>query len=151
MAIFRYRMQNILELKEKLETQEKNNYAERHKQLDTEEEKLTECIKHRTAIEEEGKRLRLDTLDVRRIQENVRSREIAEDSVKKQRLKVRVAQKNLEAARQKMQEAMQERKIHEKLREKALEAFMAEEQANEIKQIDELTSYTFGKKTEEEG
>ena len=52
----------------------------------------------------------------------------------------------LEKERQKLKEAMQERKIQEKLRENAFEAFMREEKASESREIDELTSYTYGQK-----
>ena len=41
---------------------------------------------------------------------------------------------------------MQERKIHEKMREKAFERFVAEVNAAEVKEIDELTSYVYGNK-----
>lgn len=41
---------------------------------------------------------------------------------------------------------MQERKAHEKLKENAFEEFMKEEQAQESKEIDQLTTYTHGQK-----
>ena len=56
------------------------------------------------------------------------------------------AQKNLETARIRMQNAITERKIHEKLRENAFEKFVKEEAMNEAKEIDELTSYKYGLK-----
>ena len=52
----------------------------------------------------------------------------------------------MEAARERMAEAMKERKMHETLREKAFEAFLQEENHAESKAIDELTSYTYGQK-----
>ena len=45
---------------------------------------------------------------------------------------------------------MKDRKTHEKLREHAFERFKEEIKAEEIKEIDELTSYTHSV-TEEEG
>ena len=45
---------------------------------------------------------------------------------------------------------MMERKMHEKLREHAFERFKEELKAEEIKEIDELTSYTHSV-TKEEG
>ena len=150
MARFVYRMQNILELKEKLEEQEKNNFAMRQRQLNEEQEILDRLIEHLNALEEEGKALRLSVIDVLKIKENERSVEYAEEEVKKQRVKVRVAEKNLEAARTRMQEAIQERKIHEKMREKAFERFVAEVNAAEVKEIDELTSYVYGTRETEE-
>ena len=52
----------------------------------------------------------------------------------------------VEQARAKLQEVMQDRKMHEKLKEKAFEQFMGEEKAAEGKAVDELTSYTYGQR-----
>ncbi|MBR3515993.1 MAG: flagellar export protein FliJ [Lachnospiraceae bacterium] len=146
MAKFNYRMQNILQLKEKMEEQERNNFAARRRALTEEEDKLRALIDKRNAVAEEGKRLRQTVIDVRSIRENEDLQRYTEEQVKQQRIKVRVAEKSLDAARAKMQEAMQERKIHEKMREKAFERFVAEMNAAEVKEIDELTSYVYGTK-----
>ena len=45
---------------------------------------------------------------------------------------------------------MQERKAQEKLKEKAFEAFLQDENAKESKEIDELVSFTYGRKQREE-
>lgn len=146
MARFNYRMQNILQLKEKMEEQERNNFAARRRALTEEEDKLQALIDKRNAVAEEGKRLRQTVIDVRSIRENEDLQRYTEEQVKQQRIKVRVAEKSLDAARAKMQEAVQERKIHEKMREKAFERFIAEMNAAEVKEIDELTSYVYGTK-----
>ena len=150
MARFRYRMQNILELKEKLEEQEKNNFASRRAALTEEEDKMDAVLAKRDAIVAEGKALRLTTIDINKIRENQRAKEYVEEAVKQQRVKVRIAEKNLDAARVKMQAAMQERKIHEKMREKACERFVEEQNAEEVKEIDQLTSYVYGTKEEDD-
>ncbi|MBR6256734.1 MAG: flagellar export protein FliJ [Lachnospiraceae bacterium] len=150
MARFRYRMQNILELKEKLEEQEKNNFASRRAALTEEEDKMDAVLAKRDAIVAEGKALRLTTIDINKIRENQRAKEYVEEAVKQQRVKVRIAEKNLDAARVKMQAAMQERKIHEKMREKAFERFVEEQNAEEVKEIDQLTSYVYGTKEEDD-
>ena len=146
MAKFNYRMQNILQLKEKMEEQERNNFAARRRALTEEEDKLQALIDKRNAVAEEGKRLRQTVIDVRSIRENEDLQRYTEEQLKQQRIKVRVAEKSLDAARAKMQEAVQERKIHEKMREKAFERFIAEMNAAEVKEIDELTSYVYGTK-----
>ncbi|MBR1470764.1 MAG: flagellar export protein FliJ [Lachnospiraceae bacterium] len=150
MAKFQYRMQNILQLKEKMEEQERNNFAARRRALTEEEEKLAALIGKRNAVAEAGKQLRLTVIDVRKIQENDQLQRFTEEQVKQQRVKVRVAEKSLEAARTRMQNAMQERKIHEKMREKAFERFIAEMNAAEVKEIDELTSYVYGNQEEDD-
>ena len=146
MAKFNYRMQNILQLKEKMEEQERNNFAARRRALTEEEDKLQALIDKRNAVAEEGKRLRQTVIDVRSIRENEDLQRYTEEQVTQQRITVRVAEKSLDAARAKMQEAVQERKIHEKMREKAFERFIAEMNAAEVKEIDELTSYVYGTK-----
>ncbi len=148
MARFRYRMQNILELKEKLEEQERNNFAARRRALDEEEEKMRLVLDKRNAAAAEGKALRNGTVDIQKIKENRRMQEYAEEEVKQQRVKLKVAEKNLDMARRRMTEAVQERKIHERMREKAFERFVAEVNAAEVKEIDELTSYVYGNKND---
>lgn len=69
-----------------------------------------------------------------------------EEYIEAQKENVRKAELLVEEARQKLQEVMIERKAQEKLREKAFEQFMAEENAKESKEVDELTSYTYGQK-----
>ncbi|MCR4643188.1 MAG: flagellar export protein FliJ [Lachnospiraceae bacterium] len=148
MARFRYRMQNILELKEKLEEQERNNFAARRRALDEEEEKMRLVLDKRNAAAAEGKALRNGTVDIQKIKENRRMQEYAEEEVKQQRVKLKVAEKNLDMAKRRMTEAVQERKIHERMREKAFERFVAEVNAAEVKEIDELTSYVYGNKND---
>ena len=148
MARFRYRMQNILELKDKLEEQERNNFAARRRALDEEEEKMRLVLDKRNAAAAEGKALRNGTVDIQKIKENRRMQEYAEEEVKQQRVKLKVAEKNLDMARRRMTEAVQERKIHERMREKAFERFVAEVNAAEVKEIDELTSYVYGNKND---
>ena len=151
MAIFKYKMQNILNIKSKLEEQEKMNFAMMRIKLNEEEEALELLKKRRQELEEEGRRLRLENINVLELKENEASVRYQDECIKAQILKVRTAQKNLEAARVRMQQAMQEREIHEKLREKAFDAFLQEERIREAKEIDELTSYTYGKKEKVDG
>jgi flagellar FliJ protein len=69
-----------------------------------------------------------------------------DDYIAFQQIQVSKAEAKLEEERQKLQEAVQERKIQEKLRENAFEVFIREENARESKEVDELVSYTYGQK-----
>ena len=69
-----------------------------------------------------------------------------EEFIEYQKIRVKEAEDELERERQKLQEVMQDRQVHEKLREKAFDAFVKEENARESKEVDELTSYTYGQK-----
>ena len=64
----------------------------------------------------------------------------------RQMMEVHKAQKEMEDARRELNAVMQERKVQEKLREKAFDEFKQELAAAEIKEIDELVSYTYNNK-----
>ncbi len=146
MAKFIYRMQNILNLKLKLEEQQKMEFAAARKRLDEEEEKLGLLLQRKADYEEEGRKLREDNLKVRDILDNGNALIQMDEYIAVQKIEIRKAEEALEKERQKLQEAVQERKIQEKLRENAFEVFMKEENARESKEVDELVSYTYGQK-----
>lgn len=146
MAKFIYRMQNILNLKLKLEEQQKMEFAAARKRLDEEEDKLHLLFRRKAGYEEEGRRLREDNLNVQDILDNRNALIQMDDYIAFQRIQVSKAEAKLEEERQKLQEAVQERKIQEKLRENAFEVFIREENARESKEVDELVSYTYGQK-----
>lgn len=149
MAKFIYRMQSILNVKEKLETQAKNEFAEAKIRLD-EEMAVLEALEARKAFyEEEGRRLREEELEVRKLQENQYAVDRMDEYIAEQKKNVAKAEKDLERARIKMVEAMQESQIHQKLRERAFEEFKRDLIAQESKEIDELTSFTYGQKKDE--
>lgn len=146
MARFRYQMQNILSIKEKLEEQEKQNFALARRKLNEEEAALEDLHRKRDELAENSLRIREDKIDVLELKEDTAARKYMEEQIKQQHLKVRIAEKNLDSARLKMQRATQERKVHEKLKEKEFEDFLLEESRKEAKEIDELTSYVYGQK-----
>ncbi len=148
MAKFKYRLQNILNIKLKMEDQAKQEFSTAKIQLDEEEEKLEALIARKNGYEERARELLNGTLNVREIEENKNAIITMEGYVAAQRVEVDRAAKRLERARERMTEAMQERKTQETLREKAFEEFLHEENRAESKMIDELTSYTYGQKQE---
>ncbi|MCR5526748.1 MAG: flagellar FliJ family protein [Lachnospiraceae bacterium] len=147
MARFRYRMQNILELKQKLEEQSKMNYANQRRELTKAEEKEQELRDIKAAYEEEQRKTRMDLLDLREIRASDANIEVMEYKIKCQREVVEQEKRKLEMRRRELTKVMQERKAQEKLRERAFEQFKKDESAAESKTIDELTSYTYGNKS----
>ena len=67
-----------------------------------------------------------------------------------QQIEVNRASALLEQARINLTNAMQEAQIQNKLKEKAFEEFKKEINAQEAKEVDELTSYTYGNRLKEE-
>lgn len=146
MARFRYRMQSILDIKEKLESQARQELAAAQAALREEEERLEALKERKAGYEEEAAGLLSGTLRVREIEENKTAILKMDEYILLQTERIKTAQKQVDRARERLQEVMQERKMHEKLREHAFEAFLDEEKKQEGKEVDELTSYTYGRK-----
>lgn len=144
MARFVYSMQNILDMKEKLERQEKNDYSRANVRLLEAQDEL-ERLKDRQREQEEKLRQNLkESMNVRQIKEAENAVEIIKMYVKQQMICVKQRERELEEARTRLALARRERKIFEKLREKAFQQFMEEENKKEQKEVDELVSYRYG-------
>ncbi|MDD6195229.1 MAG: flagellar export protein FliJ [Lachnospiraceae bacterium] len=143
MAKFIYRMQNILEIKEKLESQEKIAYSIANGKLMEEQEKLQGLLKRRENYESRLKELETGKLDIQEIQSCRRAISSMKSMIRDQMMAVHTAQRNLEMARRRLDAVMKERKTHENLKEKAFDAFKEELAVEEKKQTDELVSYTY--------
>ena len=146
MARFRYRMQSILDIKNKMETQARMEFGLAQRKLQEEEGKLSNLRMRKTSYEEKAKELLRDALKVREIIDTQTAIKRMEEYIEDQLKAVHLAETQVEKARVKLVEVMQERKTHERLKEKAYENFQQEEKASESKEIDQLTSYTYGRK-----
>lgn len=146
MARFRYRMQNILDIKLKLEEQAKNEYAVEQRLLNEEIDKGEVLRKRLRDYEAENAKLKEGGISVRELIENENAKKIMGVLISDQDLVIKKQEAVVEEKRDRLTEVMQERKTHEKLKEKAFDQFLKDESAAESKTIDELTSYVFGQK-----
>ena len=145
MAKFVYRMQNILNIKQKLETQAKMAYGLANQKYQEQQAILQEYMVRRVGYEQHWKEQMKGTLDLAAVTHAREDVNAMKTIVRRQMLEVHKAQKELEDARERLQTVMQERKVQEKLREKAFEQFKQELAEAETKEIDELVSYTYNK------
>lgn len=146
MKKFTYRMQSLLDIAYKIEEQAKIGFANAQARLSDEERKLRDLQIKRMAYEQKMREAMKEDLDLLEIRMCKAGIEKAREEIKLQVIQVQLAERLLEEARQKLSEAMIERKTHEKLREKKFEEYMQEYNAEESKEIDQLVSYTFGQK-----
>jgi flagellar FliJ protein len=151
MARFRYKLQNILTIKEKMETQAKQAFADAKRKLDLEQEALDRLFLKREEIERHAVEVLQGDLDLHEIEDSQMSRIICDQRIEEQKHRVNRATLELETARSLLEEAVKERKTHEKLKEKQFDEFVREENRTESKTIDELTTYTYGQKVTENG
>lgn len=149
MAKFFYRMQNILNIKYKLEEQAKQEFSNAQYRYRQEEERL-ERLKHRKQDYTEEMRghakERLNVLELERCNDAIA---LLNMRIREQKEVVFRAMTEVDQARAKLNQSMQERKTHEKLKEHQFESFLQELNTEEMKEIDELVSYQHN--TSEEG
>lgn len=145
MAKFFYKMQNILNIKYKLEEQAKSAYGAAKAILDEEEELLEEKKAKKEAYEQTLRNMVLEQLNILEIKRMEDAVEVSKYHIKMQMIAVRNAKKQVEIARKKLNEAMIERKTHEKLKENAFEVFKEEIKMEEKKEVDELVSFKYSR------
>ena len=143
-------MQNILNMKTKLEEQAKIEFATANRRVLEEQEKLSMLQNRKKALEKRAKELlKAPSLDVQEIILNRNGILKSQEDIKRQQKVLSKAEEVREEKRNKFMEERTDRKTHEILRENAFEEFMQEEKAAEGKEIDQLTSYTYGQKLTE--
>lgn len=148
MAVFRFRMQSILDMKAKLEEQAKIEFAQAQQKLMEEQELLAQIIRRKEDYIAYGIELRNTSIDVREILDTQNAIEYTEELERKQHLAISVAQKAVDAAMKRMMDARMQTRTYEKLKEHAFEEFVQELNREEGKEIDQLNSYRSAKKTE---
>jgi flagellar FliJ protein len=129
-----------------METQAKQEFAAAKVALDREEEALAQLRSRRDDYEREIQHQLAGKLNLREINSLREAVIIIEGFIATQTERVRIAERNLETARENLSDVMKERKTFETLKEKAFEEFMLDENRQESKEVDELTSYTYGQR-----
>lgn len=145
MAKFVFRMQNILDLKEKLEEQQKTAFRNANAALSEEQEKLRGLVSRQKGYETELRESQKASVDLKRIQFLKKAIEIMNVKIREQMFALKKAEEQVEIERKKLDDAIKERKIQEKLKEHAFEDFKKEILYEESKEIDQLVSFTHNK------
>jgi len=150
MAKFIFKMENLLSIKYKLEDQAKAEYGMELIRLREEERKLELLIAKKEAYQARLKDALYDDLDLREIKDLENCVEHAKYNINVQKFMLQQQQDRVNRARERLDDAMKERKTYEKLKEKAFEQFKIEIEAQERKEVDELVSFRFGAAKESE-
>ncbi len=124
MAKFVYRMENILNIKYKLEEQAKQEYMTVRVRLNEEEGKLNALQNRKQEYFAQYRDLLKERLDVLQIETCKEAILLMDEYIATQEQVVARIEEELELAIAKMKEAIKERKIHEKLKEKQFEIFL---------------------------
>lgn len=149
MKKFIYPLQGVLNLKEKLESQEKVLFQAAMEELRREEEALSQLEQRKQGYEDRLREAVTSQLDLLKVKTNKEAIEVLKELIHQQIGKVRRAERHAEVARKRLEEAIKERKTLEKLKDDAFSEYKKEYEKEEQKEIDELVS--FRHKTETAG
>ena len=150
MAKFIYRMENILNIKYKMEEQAKQEYMTVRMRLNEAEEELERLKRRKDGYFDTYRQLVSEKLKVLEIEQCKEAIILMDEYIAAQKQVVKSIEMELEVAIRKMNEAMQERKIHEKLKENHFEIFLQELNQEDMKEIDQLVSYQYNDTSGEE-
>lgn len=138
-------MENLLQVKLKLEDQAKIAYGNARLGLTKEEQKLSQMEQQKLSYEDQMRKLGLEKLDLIKIRQCAEAIDVMKIKIKQQKNVVIDAERKLETARVRLHTAMVERKTQEKLKEKAWAEYLLDFEAEERKEIDELNSFIYSK------
>ncbi|MGN1085085.1 MAG: flagellar export protein FliJ [Lachnospiraceae bacterium] len=134
MKKFRYSMQSLLVIKQKLEEQSKAAYAAAKMRLNEEEQQLIALQQKREAYVEEKRKVMSERLNVPRLNALQTAVETTDDRIQRQKQNVKKAELAVRMAEERLIESMTERKTQERLRENAFEVYRQEMNAEEQKE-----------------
>ncbi len=146
MAKFVFRLNSILNLKLKLEEQEKIAYSLAAARVREEEEKLRALILRREELISNKRILLSGMISAKELNLTENAIKSTDGKISEQTLILKKAEKNLDNARIKLNNAIKERKIYEKLKEHAYEDWLKELEYTEQLEINELVSFRHGTK-----
>ena len=151
MARFVYRMQSVLNIKEKTEGQIKMEFATAQSELNKQLDILEEFIRRKENYLIEAEELRnADKLELQDILDNQYATAQMDVMIAHQSKVVAQYEEAVEKVRVRLTKAIQERKMQETLRDSAYAEYLEEEKQEEFKETDQRTSFTYTQRQRDE-
>lgn len=147
MARFNYRMQSVLNIKQKTEGQVKMEFATAQSELNKQLDILDEYVVRKENYLKEAEELRnSDSLKLQDILDNQYATAMMDAMIASQAKVVKRYEAEVEKVRVRLTRAIQERKMQETLRDRAYAEYLEEEKQEEAKENDQRTSFTYGQR-----
>lgn len=137
-----------MDIKYKLEEQAKQEFSAAQNRYLEETQRLEEFRERKDAYLVEMREYAKERLNVLELERCNQAVSVMEEKIREQKEIVFRAMAEVDKARSKLNQCMQERKTHEKLKEHQFEEFLQELNAEERKEIDELVSYRYSRSEE---
>ncbi len=150
MARFVYRMQSVLNIKQKTEGQIKMEFAAAQAELNKQMDILESYFDRKDNYLREAEELRnADRLQLQDILDNQYATAQMDVMIASQARVVKQHEEIVEKARVKLTKAIQERKMQETLRDRAYAEWIEEEKQEEAKENDQRISFTYTQRQRE--
>ena len=150
MARFVYRMQSVLNIKQKTEGQIKMEFAAAQAELNKQMDILESYFDRKDNYLREAEELRnADRLKLQDILDNQYATAQMDVMIASQARVVKQHEEIVEKARVKLTKAIQERTMQETLRDRAYAEWIEEEKQEEAKENDQRTSFTYTQRQRE--
>ncbi|WP_029232086.1 flagellar export protein FliJ [Butyrivibrio sp. VCB2006] len=151
MARFVYRMQSVLNIKQKTEGQIKMEFASAQSELNKQIDIFDEYVRRKEEYLLEAEELRnAETLKLQDILDNQYATAQMDVMIASQAKVVAQHEEIVEKIRVRLTKAVQERKMQETLRERAYAEWIEEEKQEEAKENDQRTSFTYTQRQREQ-
>lgn len=141
MAGYKFKLNNILKLRENVEKDKKNEFGAAIQRFDKETLKLEQLNAEMYNMCEVVEKAVSEGMPVKELLLQQRFKDYYKHSISNQKVRKKMAEEHLENCRQNLVEAVQQRKIMEKLREIDYGKYLYTEQKNEEKLVDDLVSF----------
>ncbi len=141
MGSYKFKLQKLLELKESLEEEKKNQLGLAFQRLNGENEKL-KLLRHKLSIADNELNKQAESgIEIKTLKLFIQRIDYYKDLIKKQILSVKMATEYVEICRCELIKASQGKKIMEKLKDKDYVKYIYTEQKKEDRIVDELVSF----------
>lgn len=141
MAGYKFKLQNILKLKESLETEKKNEFGAATQRFESEKLKLEQLNAEMYNMCGEIEKSVLMGTSIKELILQQQFKEYYKHSISNQIVNTKMAEEHLDNCRENLIKAVQDRKIMEKLKEIDYNKYLYTEQKNEEKLVDDLVSF----------
>lgn len=146
MAEFKYKLQNILNLRENIEKEKKNNFGIAVKRLENEKKTLKEFQSELDELYNQSNSETSDGISIFQLRIFMQYAEYYKRAISNQQVKIKMAEEYLEECRNELIKASQEKKMMEKLKTVEKTKYLYEEQKKEEKVIDDIVTFREGRK-----
>jgi flagellar FliJ protein len=141
MAGYKFKLQNILKLKEGMEKEKMNEFGAANQRFENEKLKLKQLTAEMYNIYYNIEKIASEGVSIAEMIQQQQFKDYYKHSISNQIVKTNMAEQHLENCRQDLVKAVQDRKIMEKLKQIDYEKYKYTEMKNEEKLIDDLVSF----------